>query len=186
MIQKLSNDVWKIELSSNVYFLDMEKKIIIDTGTREDRAQLKCLLNKIIPLEKIDLIIFTHLHYDHIGNTDLFPNAQLYASKEAIEDFLRDPKGTVLRTDIAAKITKEFLPIESLKIPGLEFVKTPGHTRGSICIWYEQEKILFSGDTLFFSGYGRTDFPTSVFAQYQDSLMKLTNYNYKILAPGHE
>ncbi len=43
----------------------------------------------------------------------------------------------------------------------LSVIETSGHTRGSICLYSEKEGILFSGDTLFFRGMGRTDFPDS-------------------------
>jgi glyoxylase-like metal-dependent hydrolase (beta-lactamase superfamily II) len=69
----------------------------------------------------------------------------------------------------------------------LYVIPTPGHTRGSICLWYAPEKILFSGDTLFYNKHiGRQDLPTSEPGQMQKSLMKLVHYNYKILCPGHD
>jgi len=44
---------------------------------------------------------------------------------------------------------------------GLSVIETSGHTKGSVCLYAEKEGILFSGDTLFFRGIGRTDFPDS-------------------------
>ena len=41
----------------------------------------------------------------------------------------------------------------------LEILHTPGHTPGSICLYWPEEKTLLSGDTLFYMGYGRTDLP---------------------------
>ena len=40
-----------------------------------------------------------------------------------------------------------------------QIIHTPGHTPGSICLYWPEEKILLSGDTLFQMGYGRTDLP---------------------------
>ena len=41
----------------------------------------------------------------------------------------------------------------------LEVIETPGHTPGSVCLYWKEDGILLSGDTLFCMGYGRTDLP---------------------------
>jgi len=185
MISKIVENVWRIVADSNVYFLDFDEKIIIDTGDRSEHQTLRQFLTKVVEPEKVDKVIFTHLHYDHIGNFDMFQNAKFYASRQSIKDFAQDPNGTVLKEDIAEKFGKiqlnEVQDTEELKV-----INTPGHTRGSICLWYEKEKILFSGDTLFRQGLGRTDLPTSVPAEMQKTVLKLLEYNHKILAPGHD
>ena len=184
-VKKISQNIWKIIGDSNVYFLDFEEKILIDTGNRKDNALIKSFLTKLIPLEKINKVIFTHLHYDHVGNFDLFPNAEFFASVEAIEDLKKNPLATILKQDIAEKFkTIDLKPAEDCC--GLKIINTPGHTRGGICIWYEKEKILFSGDTMFYKGLGRTDLPTSVPDEMHKTVMKLLELNHKILCPGHD
>ena len=68
-------------------------------------------------------------------------------------------------------------PISNLKsqISNLQFeiLSTPGHTPGSICLYFPEDEILFSGDTLFHMGYGRTDLPGGNYAQLMDSLHRL-------------
>lgn len=184
MIEKISKDIWKVPAEGNVYFLDFDEKIIIDTSERINRHIIEQFLGKVVDFKKVDKVIFTHLHHDHSGNFDLFPNAKFFASKEEIEDFKKDPEGTTLDPFIAEKLDIELNPIKDFN--GLKIIKTPGHTRGSICLWYEKENILFSGDTLFENGYGRIDLPTSVPGKMQESLNKLTTYKYKVLCPGHD
>lgn len=53
----------------------------------------------------------------------------------------------------------EELGVRGLEVSGLEILETPGHTPGSICLYWPEEKTLLSGDTLFCMGYGRTDLP---------------------------
>ena len=65
-------------------------------------------------------------------------------------------------------------------------IPTPGHTPGSICLYFPNEKILFSGDTLFQMGYGRTDLPGGNMGQLIDSLEKLFTLPSDVLVyPGH-
>lgn len=186
MLRKISQNVWKFSGydSVNIYYLKNEG-ILIDAGNRADRQQIMQFLGKVIDFNEIKKVIFTHLHYDHCGNFDLFPNAEFFASQEEIDDFKKDSYGTVLDKLHASKLSINLKPLPSV-IDGLMVIKTQGHTRGSICLWYEKEKILFTGDTLFKHGYGRVDLPTSVPEQLEKSITKLAEYNYKILAPGHD
>lgn len=183
MISKVCDNVWKIPADGNVYFLEKEKTII-DTGSRANRNMIKTYLSKITDLNKIEKVIFTHLHYDHIGNFDLFPNAKFFASKTEIESFKKQPFETVLDEDILHRFNVELNELKDFN--GLKIIETPGHTSGSICIWYEKEKVLFSGDTLLKSGHGRIDLPNSKPNEMQNSIQKLLNYNYKHLCTGHE
>lgn len=188
MLRKISPNVWKYTCSdkSNIYLLDLEKRIVIDAGNRADRQEVEGYLGKVVDLSKVDVVIFTHLHYDHIGNFDIFRNARFYASAEEIEDYRKDPEKAVLSDDIVKRfnVKLEELPDE---LYGLHVIKTPGHTRGSVCIWYPAEKILFTGDTLFGrKSTGRTDLPTSAPDKLNSSILKLVAYNHKLLAAGHD
>ena len=184
-IKKISDKVWKLDCGSNLYLLELDEIVVIDTGIRSCGDSIQTFLSKVCPLDKVKHVIFTHLHYDHVGNFDRFSGARFYASKEAMMDFKRDPAGTVLKEDIAEKLGNiELSPAEDLL--GLKIISTPGHTRGSICIWYEEERILFSGDTMLGGGLGRTDLPTSVPEEMQPTVMRLLKLNHKILCPGHD
>lgn len=185
MIERVSENVWKLKADGNIYVLQKEA-VVIDTGNRANRSLVEQFLSKIIPFEDVKKVIFTHLHYDHIGNFDLFENAEFFASQEEIDCFEKSPDKTVLDKLIAKKFKGIKLSPAQGRINGLEVIKTPGHTRGSICLWEPVEKMLFSGDTLLMKGHGRTDLPTSAPAEMQSTILKLLNYNYRILCPGHE
>lgn len=184
MIKKVCDKIWKVSADSNLYFLDFPTKIVIDTGPRAHRQLVQQFLSKVVPLEQVQKVVFTHLHYDHIGNFDLFTKAKFFASEQAIKDFNKDPLASVLNEDMLNKFNVKLNPLHYLN--NLEIIHTPAHTRGSICLWYEKERVLFTGDTIFKQSYGRTDLPTSVPGQQKETLLKLLNYNYKILCPGHD
>jgi len=195
MLKKISTNVWKLNLDSNLYFLNLDKKIIIDTGDRCKQGMLKLLLPKIVGFEEIDKVIFTHFHYDHMGNLDLFPNATVFASKQEIACLKENPELTILDAGImnsSGILTKEIQPVVNMH--GLKIINTPGHTKGSICIFLEKEGILFTGDTYFGGNLetgvdlriGRTDLPTSCDEEMKESLDKIKKTPYKILCPGHD
>ena len=186
MIEKISDNVWKCKADSNVYFLKLDENIIIDTGRRKNRNTLQMFLSKLVDFSSVKKVIFTHLHHDHIGNFDLFSNAEFFASRKEIDDFKKDPEGTVVNEDMVKKFNVDLKSLEK-EICGLEVIETPGHTRGSICLWYAEKGILFSGDTLFKKKQvGRTDLATSAPEELNNSIVKLVGYNFKILCPGHE
>lgn len=181
MIEKISDKVWKINADSNIYVID--KKIVIDAGNREYHDLVKKELEEVCDLDKIEKVVFTHLHYDHIGNFDLFPNAKFYASKDEIDDFKKEKGWFIFDNFLLENFDVELHELKDMD--GLKVVETPGHTRGSICI--EFGDILFSGDTLFFNdNYGRIDFPNSKPDLMRDSLGKLEKIDFKILCPGHD
>lgn len=78
---------------------------------------------------------------------------------------------------------------DTLHLGNLTFkvLHTPGHTIGGTCLYCEEEKMLFSGDTLFRGTWGRTDLPTS---NFEDIINSITNKlmvlpDETIVYPGH-
>ena len=96
--------------------------------------------------KKLDFILNTHHHFDHVGG-----NAELkkkYGSK--ILGFEKDEK-RIPGIDVLLKDGQDF------KIGNLDFktIFIPGHTSGHIAFYFEKEKVVFTGDTLFSLGCGR-------------------------------
>jgi len=158
MISQISKNVFQLHFDafgSTVYVLKLEKNILIDTSSEDNRKELlKDLSTLKLSPEDINIVILTHNHWDHTGNLNLFKNAKIINNKNLNQ-----------------------LP-EIIKP-----IKTPGHTQDSLCFLYKD--LLFSGDTIFFNGMGRTDLPESQPEKMQESLEKLKKIKYKILCPGH-
>jgi glyoxylase-like metal-dependent hydrolase (beta-lactamase superfamily II) len=191
MIKKISENVWQFALKkfgSCCYFINEDKKILIDTGSSENREELTKDFEKLkTKFSDVKSVLLTHMHSDHIGNLLLFENATVYASEQEIKDFNYGPSSTTLTylpVSVIEKIKEKIKSINEFKSKSIEVLETPGHTRGSLCFYMPREKILFSGDTLFEQGVGRTDLPTSS-DELEISLKKLKKIKYKILCPGH-
>ena len=100
MIKEITKDIYKINADSNIYFLDFDEKTLIDVGNRAFREDIEKLLKDIVDLDSIKKVLLTHLHYDHIGNFDLFKNAKFYASKEEIKSLNKNKPDTILNREM--------------------------------------------------------------------------------------
>jgi len=160
MINKIKPNIFQMHFSqfgSTVYLLKIDQQnILIDTSSKDNKQELLENLKELnLKPEDINTILLTHTHYDHNENISLFPNATLH----------------------------DFKNIDDFKVKDFEIFKVPGHTKDSLAFLYK--KLLFSGDTLFKNGIGRTDLPESEPEKMKDSLNFLRNLDYEILCPGH-
>lgn len=188
--EKVVSKVWKIfggkGLSSNVYLVDVVEPTLIDLGSFENAKDLVKVLKELgYKAKDIVNVVFTHFHLDHVGQPSRFENARFFASKEEIDAFKNNPYGAVISGEAIEELKRVKLEPLGKEIAGMKVVKTPGHTVGSVCLWLPEQKILFSGDTLFVDGYGRVDLETSVPEKMESSLKRLKLLRHKILCPGH-
>jgi hydroxyacylglutathione hydrolase len=166
-------------LKTNCYIYSSAKKecVIIDPGGDPEGVAARVDVLNMVPVG----IVLTHGHLDHVAAVGLLKvsyAARGYPLAVAIHPadrkFLGAKAADAHRTSLesldlidAAIFGDEFPPLPKadtvLKDGGrvlgmdLEVIETPGHTPGSVCLWSSKEGILFSGDTLFFDGVGRTD-----------------------------
>lgn len=176
----------------NCYILATEgnsQAIIIDPGADEDK--IKWVLNKY-KLKPV-FIINTHGHIDHIGCDDKF-DVPVYIHRDELK-LLKDAHLNLSDFIASAYTVKSKInPLEDKQTIGLdqiqlEVMHTPGHTPGGICLLMQKptNKILFTGDTLFCQGIGRTDFPGAdenlLIKSIKDKLFKLSDDT--VIYPGH-
>lgn len=113
-------------------------------------------------------VVYTHGHLDHTFGVKAmrknFPEVKVAIHKDDA-DMLTDANknlsaamGTPLEFSPADMILKDGDEVEFAGVK-LKVIHTPGHTPGGICLYCENENILFAGDTLFANSIGRTDFP---------------------------
>ncbi len=144
-------------LNTNCYILTKNgHALIIDPGDEYD----KIISN--IGDNKIDGVIITHYHFDHIG-------ALNYFDKNLILD-------------------RNNLDEKEYNIGNFKFnvIYTPGHKEDSITIYFKEDKIMFTGDFIFKNAIGRTDLPGGSDIDMLKSLNKIRNYPKDItIYPGH-
>ena len=162
-------------LEDNYSYLIIDEKTnyacVVDPSEAEPIANF--INNKNI---KLKFILNTHHHYDHVGgNNDLKKKfgAKVVGFKN---DKHRIPNIDILLED--NKIWKE-------SVFEAKIIHIPGHTSGHICFYFMNDKIVFTGDTLFSLGCGRIFEGT--YKEMYDSLIKLKNLprDTKIYC-GHE
>lgn len=115
------------------------------------------LIKKQIKNKEIVEILVTHHHFDHTG-----------ALKE-LEEYCHLKHNS-----------------KSLSYFNYQIIETPGHSKDSISIYFSKEKILFSGDFIFYHNIGRCDLEGGNFKEMQKSIKKILTYPKKIkVYPGH-
>ena len=128
-------------------------------------------------------IIATHGHLDHLWGAK-WACEQWHTSVLMHPDDLPLAQAMQQQYDLfGIRMKAEPFPIQPLiphSLPfregsglGFQLISTPGHTPGSVCLYFPEDKVLFSGDTLFRMGYGRTDLPGGDIDQLFTSLQRL-------------
>ena len=176
----------------NCYILAADENseaIIIDPGQDEDKIKRILNQHRLRPA----FIINTHGHIDHIGCDDKF-GVPVYIHQED-SALLKNPELNLSNFLLSAySVKSEIKPLKDKEIIALgqmqlEVIHTPGHTPGGICLLMKnpKNKILFTGDSLFYQGIGRTDFPgadeNQLIKSIKEKLLNLTDDT--IVYPGH-
>ena len=148
------------ELECNCYLLDINGSVlVIDPGSEAEKIILA------IGNRKVDGIVVTHYHFDHIGaleglinkyGVNVYDKSNLIEGENKIGNYVFD------------------------------VIFTPGHKEDAITIYFKKEKIMFSGDFIFRDSIGRCDLLGGNIKDMNDSIKKLFNYDKDItLYPGH-
>jgi glyoxylase-like metal-dependent hydrolase (beta-lactamase superfamily II) len=179
------------ENNANTVFIDGPVPTLIDPGHAH-------LFNNVaeaaardgVDMARLKLILFTHGHPDHIEATDLFDEVVLRGiGKEEYVYMRQEGKELFLATgaQMPGRPFKLLLNEGPLTLGDKTFlvIMTPGHSPGSICLYEPKEKVLISGDTVFYLGVGRTDLPGGDPDRLAESIKKVSRLDVEYLIPGH-
>ena len=193
---------------TNTYVLVDEdgKVLLIDPACfyEQERQLLYQTISRLLHPDQPLTIVATHGHLDHLWGAkwatetwhtpvlmheadipmaqamqqqyDLF-GVGLKAERFEIEEFKSQ--------NSEVRFQKSDFRIQMSEFRG-QIIHTPGHTQGSVCLYFPEERKLFSGDTLFRCGYGRTDLPGGNYGQLISSLEQLMTLPPETeVFPGH-
>ena len=172
----------------NTYLITKgNQAILVDPGEN--------ILNILDVINKYDLkaIILNHGHIDHVDGIKEFLDKPIYIYKDELEVLKSKEYSLYSLYDLELpynidKLNLHLLSdLEEFKLLdyNIKVIHTPGHTKGSCCYLFDN-KVLFSGDTLFQVGIGRTDYPTGDMNQMILSLNRLYKLDDSIkVYPGH-
>mmetsp|Transcript_56307 Transcript_56307/g.64281 ORF Transcript_56307/g.64281 Transcript_56307/m.64281 type:complete len:222 (+) Transcript_56307:29-694(+) len=143
----------------------------------------------------VDRILVTHAHLDHFLAADIVKEkyqCPVYLHPDDLDMWIMLPFQCML-LGLAQPTKTVALPKETLKegselgICGGKCIHTPGHTKGSVCFYFPEDKILITGDTLFREGVGRTDLwggnHQEIMISIKERLFQLPDDT--ICVPGH-
>lgn len=193
-IETLKLNVKKIGHITNSYICyDTQKKeaVVIDPAYDVDK-----IIEKIEELKlSVLAIVITHGHADHVGALEQLENYTNTAVNVSLDDteLLNGKKDGCfsmfgIKLPNIAKIVK-LNNGNKIKVGDyfLEVIFTPGHTKGSICLFERTTNSLFTGDTIFSDCYGRCDLDTGSYEDMKMSLEKIFNkFDDEVqIYPGH-
>ncbi|MDR1396926.1 MAG: N-acyl homoserine lactonase family protein [Desulfarculales bacterium] len=201
-----------------VYLITGEKcNILVDTGpsdvdktaawhmpfTQTPEEHITAQLKKYnLTPEKINIVILTHLHWDHCYNLHLFRNAELYVHRKELQYAIAplpvdvkayDALSSGVIPPFTASVFNEVDDDEIEIIPGVKAIFTPGHTPGFMSVLVETggKKIIIAGDNfpLFENWNGLDSTLNTCFHSkdmYYDTFRKMLAIGPEIVLPGHD
>jgi len=187
------------QLQANCYFLTEGDNCLIIDPADEGSFILEELQRRRL---KLKAMLATHGHFDHImavGEIQKSFSIPLYISEKDLflmKRLMETAKYYLgYNPQILTPITVKYLTVRNFQISiflpcrqagNFQIIKTPGHTPGGVCYYFPEEKIIFTGDTLFKGAVGRYDFSYASKKDLQKSLRGLFNLPPDtIIYPGH-
>ena len=171
-------------LSTNCYVVsckETNEAIVVDPGL-DFPSEADPIFNYVDEGKlKVKFIVNTHGHSDHVnGDRIMQKRYRVPICIHSLDaSFLKS-----MESDVSANVLLMDGDVLSFGTVSLKVLHTPGHTKGSICL--VEEKVIFTGDTLFAGSIGRTDFPESSSRDMESSLKKLVGLSDRLLVyPGH-
>lgn len=197
-VMKLEKDLYAYlwqnayENNCNTYVIHGETTVLIDPGHSRHLNRLFTQMEEDgISPEDVDLVIITHSHPDHCEGLEAFLDKPVKIAMGQEEARYLLEGGKVLFEMMGKPLPKfriDFYLKEGdlhLGKKALNIYQSPGHSPGSLSIYWPERKTLFTGDVIFQGGIGRTDFLEGNSRLLKESIESLSRLETEILLPGH-
>jgi N-acyl homoserine lactone hydrolase len=146
----------------NVHVIDHpDARVLVDTGMTELHPavadmdpRLQPLTEHDLDLASIDIVVNSHLHFDHCGGNHLFAGKPIYVQRQELDDALSQDDYTLREWVEAPGVRYEPVDGELELLPGLRLVPAPGHTRGMQMVVIEtgERPVIVGGDVAVWPG----------------------------------
>ena len=138
-----------------------DARVLVDTGMTELHPAVADLDPRLLPLSEqdfdlagIDVVVNTHLHFDHCGGNHLFAGRPIYVQRRELDDARSEDDYTIREWVEAPGV--RYVPVdgELELLPGLRLVPAPGHTRGTQVVVVEtgERPVVIGGDVAVWFG----------------------------------
>jgi len=195
---KLTEEIYVYEWTNyfdnncNSYYIGGNVQALIDPGLARYLPDLFQRMAKDgIKRDDIRYVINTHSHPDHFEGSGFFDSAVVKIALHQKEiDFLRGGGGEIYSLfGISVPQTTINLVLEEdtvmLGDQSFRIILAPGHSPGSIGLYWPEKKALFCGDVIFSQNIGRSDFPGGSSALLKKSITVFSKLDLELLFPGH-
>jgi len=181
-----------LENNCNTYFLKDDIGTLIDPGHEWNLENLlRSMKEDGLKTEDIDLIVNTHIHPDHSeANQVLADKSGAKIATHKLEDeYLQGDGRKVYRMFIAKPpnfaINFHLKDRLNLGETELQIIHTPGHSPGSVSLYWQEQKVLLCGDLIFIGGIGRVDLPGGDAELLKHSIERVSELEIEHLLAGH-
>ena len=186
--------IWRgyFENNCNMFYFDDPLRILFDPGLKHHLdLRFNAMKEDGLDPDAISYAVNTHCHPDHFEGSEYFMDKDIPVAMHADEiDFLNE-------------VGPQFFQMMGMEFPSLNFdlvlsegawevngtelqvYHTPGHSPGSMSIYWPEKKALVCGDLIFRQSVGRVDFPGGDGNTLKESIRKVAELDIEILLPGH-
>jgi len=198
-IMQLAEDLYCYEWTNpfenncNSYYIGGTARVLIDPGlSLHLDALFQRMRNDGIDPDEISTVLATHSHPDHFEGVCRFSSSSsvtiaLHEAEKAFLDTVGRDMYRLFGLSVPSVTVDLVLNEGDIRLGTEDFsiLHVPGHSPGSIALYWPAQKALFSGDVIFYQNVGRTDFPGGDSTLLKESIRRLATLGTEYLLPGH-
>jgi len=186
--------IWRgvFENNCNMYYFGDPLGILFDPGlARHLDLRFEDMRRDGLDVENAGFVVNTHSHPDHFEGSEYFMKKNIPVGMHEDEIAFVNEVGPQFFEMMGMQFPSfkfDFIMKEGIwNVNGveLEVFHTPGHSPGSVSVYWKEKKALVCGDLIFKESVGRVDFPGGDPEKLKASIERLSSLDVEYLLPGH-